>query len=108
MRSELLPVARISNESNEIGRFAAFFGDQVPAENAPEATKVCKTPFLCRMRMSRNWRSRKFATSEGFRAVRGVRSLAGSVTRGDPASRRWHHVVEANTTETHGRPREGH
>jgi len=26
-----------------------FFGDRVPSENAPEATNVCKTPFLCRM-----------------------------------------------------------
>jgi hypothetical protein len=49
MRSELLPVARKSNESNEIGRVATFFGDRVSSENAPGATKVRKTPLLCRM-----------------------------------------------------------
>ena len=49
MRSELLPVARKSNENNESGRFAAYFGDRVPSENAPGATRVRKTPLLCRM-----------------------------------------------------------
>ena len=49
MCSELLPVARKSNESNCIDQFAAFFGDRVLSENASEATKVFKTPYLCRM-----------------------------------------------------------
>ena len=49
MRSELLAVASASNESNQIDRFAAFFGDRVPSENAPGATNVRKTPLLCRM-----------------------------------------------------------
>ena len=49
MRSELLAVASASNESNQIDGFAAFFGDRVLSENAPEAMKVFSIPFLRRM-----------------------------------------------------------
>lgn len=48
MRSELLPVARKSNESNWIDLFAAFFGDRVPSENASAASNVLGNLILCK------------------------------------------------------------
>ena len=48
MRSELLPVARKSNESNWFDLFAAFFGDRVPSENASAASNVLGNLILCK------------------------------------------------------------